>query len=226
MMFGLKNRTTQDIDLSYSGKCTLDELKIFLDDLSAIAKEDNVQMDVLSIKERPIIVNLLDKRKTKFYAKCKICFTTFSGNNNRKSVKCRKDTIELDIASSEDIVCKEQNFESFVSTEKFVIQAYTVETILAEKIHATYSIFESNDRPTRARDWFDIGYFNLYKKDLFEYNTLLESINKTFSWRGVAFDINQFKKSIEYIIENNGKDQYDKLAFRVNTDISFETIID
>ncbi len=223
MIFGIQNRTTRDIDLSSKGKSSKDEMETILKELALLAKEDDVEMSICSIVPRAIESGISkDNRALKLYMKIKLMFTVQSGGGN---LSPRRDVISIDFAEPEDVNTKKQNFNSIISGDKITLQAYTVETIMAEKIHATWYIYKSNREPTRARDWFDLCFFNLYKKELFDYESLVESINKTFSWRGDTFDINEFNEAIKYI-EANGKSHFETLISKTLFELKFETVID
>ncbi len=223
MIFGIQNRTTRDIDLSSNGESSKDEIETILNELVLLAKEDEVEMTVFPLQPRTIDTGFSkDKRSTKLCMKIKLMFTVQSGGGNPSP---RKDIISIDFAEPEDINSKEQSFNSIISGDKITFKAYTVETIMAEKIHATWFIYKSNREPTRARDWFDLAFFNLYKKDLFDYESLIESINKTFKWRGDTFDINEFNEAIDYI-QNNGESHFMNLISKTMFDFKFETVIE
>ncbi len=222
-IFGWENRTTKDIDLSYNGKSSENEIEKIFKDLSTLAKEDDIIMNVHAKKQRVIDLGNSDKRLTKLCAKLKILFKTNDSNPTRAP---RIDYVIIDLAEPEDINTTNRDFISIASEDKFTLQVYTVETIMAEKIHAMWSVYKSNRPPTRARDWFDLGFFNLYKKNLFNYESLLESINKTFTWRGDKFNIDEFNQSIDYVIKNDGIKYFSIIAKKSKTKISFDTVID
>ena len=69
------------------------------------------------------------------------------------------------------------------------ILAYSLETVIAEKMHA---IIDLADQSSRMKDYYDIYY--LANKFDFDGATLTKALKKTFENRGHAFTIEQFEQ--------------------------------
>ena len=77
--------------------------------------------------------------------------------------------------------------------------AYTVETILAEKLHA---IITKNITTTRAKDFYDV-YMLMHKhKNKINIKNLSKAVERTFKSRNSKYDIEYFNEIIQ-VIEND-----------------------
>ena len=65
------------------------------------------------------------------------------------------------------------------------ILAYSIETVIAEKMHA---VIDLADQSSRMKDYYDL--FNLLSKEKYDSETLQEAIIKTFENRHTSYDAN------------------------------------
>ena len=65
------------------------------------------------------------------------------------------------------------------------ILAYSIETVIAEKMHA---VIDLADQSSRMKDYYDL--FNLLSKEKYESETLQEAIIRTFENRHTSYDAN------------------------------------
>ncbi len=65
------------------------------------------------------------------------------------------------------------------------ILAYSLETVIAEKMHA---IVDLADQSSRMKDYYDL--YNLLKNGYYDNNTLQEAIKRTFENRHTSYDAN------------------------------------
>lgn len=112
----------------------------------------------------------------------------------RVSILCQleniKQTIHLDIATG-DIVTPHPityDYKAIFDDENFPITAYTIETILAEKLQTIYSRSFLN---SRSKDFYDIYILVKLKKDAIDFSQLQTACTKTFSARGTELNYNK-----------------------------------
>lgn len=91
-----------------------------------------------------------------------------------------------------------------------IVNTYSLETTLAEKIDAILSLMEFS---SRMKDYYDIYY--LANKFDFDGNILSNALRKTFENRGHAFTTEQFEAVMSFAddegMQKNGKRSVAKL---------------
>ena len=73
------------------------------------------------------------------------------------------------------------------------ILAYSIETVIAEKMHA---IIDLADQNSRMKDYYDL--YNLLSKEKYNSNTLQEAIKRTFENRHTSYDANTMFFRIDF----------------------------
>jgi predicted nucleotidyltransferase component of viral defense system len=93
----------------------------------------------------------------------------------------------IDIAFGDPITPKniEYNYQSIVIDKNISIQAYNIETVLAEKLQ---TIIDKQIGNSRMKDFFDIYILNKLRSKQINLNTLNEAINNTFQYRNTIFN--------------------------------------
>lgn len=86
------------------------------------------------------------------------------------------------------------------------IMAYSLETVIAEKMHA---IVDLADQTSRMKDYYDL--YNILSKEQYDSVTLQEAIVRTFSNRHTSYDANNMFFNIEF--SNNQQMQVRWQAF-------------
>ena len=96
------------------------------------------------------------------------------------------------------------------------ILAYSIETVIAEKMHAIVDLADQN---SRMKDYYDL--YNLLSKEKYDNNTLQEAIKRTFENRHTSYDINTmaFRKDFA----NNAQMQVKWQAFLHKITKDYET---
>lgn len=110
----------------------------------------------------------------------------------RITVLCRLDNIRqiipLDIATGDPITPSEISYEykSTFNEDVFEICAYSIETMLAEKVQTVYKrgVFNS-----RSKDFYDIYILYHLKKEVINFEQLKKACQSTFKHRNTNFNI-------------------------------------
>ena len=209
-------RTTKDIDATLKSlPLSIESVKNIFEEILSINIEDNVNFEIVSIKDirledeyggfRINVKGTFDKIRTNF-------FIEITGG---------------DIITPREIKYK---YNSIFEDKKINIMAYTIETIIAEKFE---SIISKNVTTTRAKDFYDI--FMLVNKNRKNINNknLVKAIENTFNKRNTKFDLDYFKEIIELLKESNAlrkvfSDYQQKLEYtkNINYDDTVKSIIE
>ena len=150
----------------------------------------------------------------------------------RVSILCQleniKQTIHLDIATG-DIVTPHPityDYKAIFDNENFPITAYTIETILAEKLQTIYSRSFLN---SRSKDFYDIYILVKLKKDAIDFSQLQTACTKTFSARGTELNYNKIIELLNKFktdaIQNQQWQNYSK-KYSYTKDIEFSDVLD
>ncbi|HEM4225693.1 nucleotidyl transferase AbiEii/AbiGii toxin family protein [Streptococcus suis] len=117
----------------------------------------------------------------------------------RATISCQleniKQVIHLDIATG-DVVTPQPityDYKAIFDEENFPIIAYTIETILAEKLQTIYS---RNFLNSRSKDFYDVYILSKLKKEDIDFIQLKNACQRTFSYRETELD---FVKIIELL---------------------------
>lgn len=203
-------RTTKDMDTTLKSlPLSIDSIKNIFDNILSIDINDNVNFEIVSIKDirledeydgfRINVKGTFDKIRTNFF----IEITTG------------------DVITPREI---EYQYNSIFEDKKINIMAYTVETVIAEKFN---SIISRNITSTRAKDFYDV--YMLMNENNINNENLIKAIKNTFNNRNTEYNINKFKEIIELLKGSNSLKQVyfnhqNKLEYTKN--VSFEDTID
>lgn len=141
-------RTTKDLDTTLKSlPLSIDSIKNIFDEILSININDNVNFEIVNIKDirldstyggfRINVKGTFDKIRTNFF---------------------------IEITAGDIITPREinYNYNSIFENKKINIMAYTIETVIAEKFE---SIISKNITTTRAKDFYDLYMLiNKHKK--------------------------------------------------------------
>ncbi|MDP4041724.1 nucleotidyl transferase AbiEii/AbiGii toxin family protein [Mycoplasma mycoides] len=214
-MMSLNERTTQDIDCLIKGINFVKEniLKI----ISDVLRYDFTDFIKYEIKE---IIEI--KKRDKY-------------NGFRVKILCKLEKLEeivkIDLAIGDVITPSEikYNFKNIFSNSSFEIQAYNLETILAEEI---FIINNLDIQSTRIKDLYDIFLIYSLKEFEIDYNILKCACLNTFKKRNTVFNIdlilnllNELNQlDIFKLLWNNYKQKY-FYAQKIEFEILVESVI-
>lgn len=178
-VIGVESRSTVDIDFLFH-KQTLSEENVQqqLEEILTESKDD-IQFSIQSISSIKESDN-------------------YSGY--RATILCQleniKQIIHLDIATG-DIVTPHPvtyAYKAIFNDESFSIIAYTIETILAEKLQTIYS---RNFLNSRSKDFYDVYILSKLKKNDIDFRQLNVACQRTFSYRETELDYNEIVQLME-----------------------------
>lgn len=179
-------RTTKDIDATLKSlPLNIVSIRNIFEEILSIDIDDNVTFEIANIKDirledeyggfRINVKGTFDKIRTNFF----IEITTG------------------DIITPREIKYK---YNSIFEDKKINIMAYTIETIIAEKVE---SIISKNITTTRAKDFYDLYMLmNKHKNDINNRN-IVKAIENTFNKRNTEFNIDNFKEIVEILEDSN-----------------------
>ena len=212
-LLGLDKRTTMDLDTTLKGKELSEEslLKIF----SEILKEQQ-NLVTFTYKVDSIDAIREEDQYGGFTLKLVATYETL------------KEVVYIDITTGDSITPREisYRFPSLFNDEELSIQAYNIETVLAEKIETVISRAEASTRP---RDRYDI--YNLYRLRQNEIDMVIlkKAIQNTFKARQSTEFLMRWRTSIKKLKESEYQRElwkrYQK-AFRYAQGLSFEETIE
>ncbi|QVJ97358.1 nucleotidyl transferase AbiEii/AbiGii toxin family protein [Mycoplasma mycoides subsp. capri] len=214
-MMSLNERTTQDIDCLIKGINFVKEniLKI-ISDVLRYDFNDFIEYEIKEITEI--------KKRDKY-------------NGFRVKILCKLEKLEeivkIDLVIGDVITPSEikYNFKNIFSNSSFEIQAYNLETILAEKI---FIINNLNIQSTRIKDLYDIFLIYSLKEFEIDYNILKCACLNTFKKRNTVFNIDLILNLLNEINQldifkllwNNYKQKY-FYAQKIEFEILVESVI-
>lgn len=175
---GIEERTTLDIDFSYQSKTLTKKLiEKIVKEIIEIKTDSNVLF---------VIKDILEINKEEKYEGFRVKIN--AGLDNLKK------TFSLDIASGDYITPKPRQFEfkSNVVDSSFLIFAYNIETILAEKFE---TLIRREITNSRMKDFYDIHI--LVNHHDFDANDFHNAFINTFEKRGTKYT----KESLSNVIE-------------------------
>lgn len=178
-VIGVESRSTVDIDFLFH-KQTLSEENVQqqLEEILTESKDD-IQFSIQSISSIKESDNYGGYRATIL---CQL--------ENIKQI------IHLDIATG-DIVTPHPvtyAYKAIFNDESFSIIAYTIETILAEKLQTIYS---RNFLNSRSKDFYDVYILSKLKKNDIDFRQLNVACKRTFSYRETELDYNEIVQLME-----------------------------
>lgn len=208
-LLGLDKRTTMDLDTTIKGKELSEQslLKIFLEIL-----EGQQNLVTFTYKVDSIDAIRAEDQYGGFTLKLVATYETL------------KEVVYIDITTGDSLTPREisYRFPSLFNDEELSIQAYNIETVLAEKIETVISRAEASTRP---RDRYDI--YNLYKLRQNEIDMVIlkKAIQNTFKARQSTEFLMRWRTSIKKLIESEYQmemwKRYQK-SFRYAQGLSFE----
>ncbi|HEV9338268.1 TPA: nucleotidyl transferase AbiEii/AbiGii toxin family protein [Streptococcus pneumoniae] len=210
-IIGVESRSTVDIDFLFH-KQTLSEENVQqqLEEILSEVKND-IQFSIQSI-------------------------TTIKESDDyggyRATILCQleniKQIIHLDIATG-DVVTPQPityDYKAIFNDENFPIIAYTIETVLAEKLQTIYSRRFLN---SRSKDFYDIYILSKLKKDDIDLAQLKMACERTFSYRETELNFNNIIQLLETFKSDSTQQQqwqnYSK-KYSYTKGISFSEILD
>lgn len=207
-LFGIDNRSTMDIDTALTKSRFTDENIIkMIEEIINIDVDDNV---TLKIEKTGQI------RDEDEYGGLRVTL--------RFRLEEYNDSFHIDVATGDPIHPGPNNYgyKSLIGNEKYSVWAYSMETILAEKIETIFSKLETS---SRMKDYYDIyliynNEFKILNKDNFR-----KAVEKTFNKRNFDSDL---KKSLDIIKNSKRLYMYWNSYARKNKfvgDVSFEDTI-
>lgn len=177
--FGIKNRTTMDIDTSVKNvNFTKENITRIVNEIIHLNILDNAQIEIISVD---------DIRSEDEYGGYRFNLIVRLDNIREK--------FQIDIATGDPITPKEivYNYKPIVGDKKIRLWSYNLETILAEKVHTILSRAEANGR---LRDFYDVHLiFRIYKDKLNKHH-LKNAIKNTFKKRNFVCDFYSILKVI------------------------------
>ncbi|MCD7783687.1 MAG: nucleotidyl transferase AbiEii/AbiGii toxin family protein [Firmicutes bacterium] len=207
-MVGLDTRATMDMDATIKGlSVTKETISAMFIDICGISIDDNITFE---------FVNADDIRKDDEYGGYRV---SLAGIYPPMSVP-----LKIDITTGDRITPREMNYSFNLMFEERSINvlAYTVETILAEKLE---TIISRGDQNTRPRDFYDVYILNTLQKQNIDRNILKEAFAATAKKRGTEHIAANYKDIIETVAQSSAmKNQWIRYQkeFDYAKDIRFE----
>lgn len=209
-VIGVESRSTVDIDFLFH-KQTLSEENVQqqLEEIFTESKDD-IQFSIQSISSIKESDNYGGYRATIL---CQL--------ENIKQI------IHLDIATG-DIVTPHPvtyAYKAIFNDESFSIIAYTIETILAEKLQTIYS---RNFLNSRSKDFYDVYILSKLKKNDIDFRQLNVACQRTFSYRETELDYNEIVQLMESFKTDPIQQQWQNYSnkYSYTKGISFSEILD
>ena len=203
------SRVTVDVDfLLRKIPNTPEQLKVILEEIIAVdTGNDFVTFEIKDIA--PIAV-------AKKYAGI--------GASIIARIKNTKTPFSIDFGVGDIIVPKQEKRKIPTQLSDFdapMVNTYSIETTVAEKIDAILSLMEFS---SRMKDYYDIYY--LANKFDFDGATLTEALKKTFENRNHNFTIEQFEQMLEFDSDDAMQKKWKAFIKKINTKTDdFETVL-
>ena len=212
-LLGIDKRTTMDLDTTLKGKELSEHslLEIFSEIL-----EGQDGLVTFTYKVDSVVAIRAEDQYGGFTLKLVATYETL------------KEVVYIDITTGDSLTPSEisYRFPSLFNDEELSIQAYNIETILAEKIETVISRAEASTRP---RDRYDI--YNLYqlRQNELDLAILKKAIQNTFAARESTEILLNWRASIKKLKESEYQKElwrrYQK-GFRYAHGLSFEEPIE
>ena len=207
-MVGLDTRATMDMDATIKGlPVTKETISQMFADICAIHIDDDISFEFSGID---------DIREDDEYGGYRV---SLLGNYHPMAVP-----LKIDITTGDKITPREMvyKFNLMFEERSINVLAYTVETILAEKLE---TIISRGDQNTRLRDFYDVYILNTLQKKNIDSQILKEAFSATVKKRGTEHIVANYKEIIETVLTSSVmKDQWARYQreFDYAKDISFE----
>lgn len=128
-------------------------------------------------------------------------------------IKNTKTPFSIDFGVGDIIVPKQEKRKIPTQLSDFdapIVNTYSIETTVAEKIDAILSLMEFS---SRMKDYYDIYY--LANKFDFDGVTLTEALKKTFENRNHSFTIEQFEQMLEFASDDAMQKKWKAFARKI-----------
>jgi predicted nucleotidyltransferase component of viral defense system len=212
-MVGIDTRSTMDLDATMKGQSiSKEKLEKIVNEILCIEVEDNVEMSLLDIS------NIHDESD---YPGFRVSIATKFDKT--------KQTIKIDVTSGDVITPKEitYTFPLMFEEREIQIQAYNLETVLAEKLE---SVMDRNTTNTRMRDFYDIHILTTMHGENIDYAVFANAFKRTSEKRGSIERIGKKVMNIFDMIEKSGDlallwDKYQK-KYPYAADIAYTEVIE
>ena len=165
-MFGINNRTTQDMDTTIKGiDVSKEDMVKALNEILSIDLNDDVKFD---------LVDITDIREDDEYGGNKYHLMGHLENLNVR--------LEIDISTGDQVTPKELSYDypMLFEDKKIHIYSYNIETILSEKIE---TILRRGVYNSRMKDYYDVHMFLTKLKDEINIENFKSAITNTFTKR-------------------------------------------
>lgn len=130
-------------------------------------------------------------------------------------IKNTKTPFSIDFGVGDIIVPKQEKRKIPTQLSDFeapIVNTYSIETTVAEKIDAILSLMEFS---SRMKDYYDICY--LANKFDFDGSTLTEALKKTFENRNHNFTVEQFEQMLEFDSDDAMQKKWKAFIKKINT---------
>lgn len=207
-MVGLDTRATMDMDATIKGlPVTKETISQMFVDICKIHIDDDISFEFYDID---------DIREDDEYSGFRV---SLSGNYPPMAVP-----LKIDITTGDKITPREMvyTFNLMFEERSINVLAYTLETILAEKLE---TIISRGDQNTRPRDFYDVYILNTLQKKNIDNQILKEAFAATVKKRGTEHIVTNYKEIIETVLKSSAmKDQWARYQkeFDYAKDIQFE----
>lgn len=139
-------------------------------------------------------------------------------------IKNTRTPFSIDFGVGDVIVPKQEKRKIPTQLDDFaapVVNTYSLETTIAEKIDAILSLMEFS---SRMKDYYDIYY--LANKFDFDGKVLTEALKKTFENRGHTFTIGQFEQVMSFADDSAMQKKWKAFCRKIDTKIDdFNTVL-
>lgn len=207
-MVGLDTRATMDMDATIKGlPVTKETISQMFVDICQVHIDDDISFEFSGID---------DIREDDEYSGFRV---SLSGNYPPMAVP-----LKIDITTGDKITPREMvyTFNLMFEERSINVLAYTLETILAEKLE---TIISRGDQNTRPRDFYDVYILNTLQKKNIDNQILKEAFAATVKKRGTEHIVTNYKEIIEIVLNSSAmKDQWTRYQkeFDYAKDIRFE----
>lgn len=140
-------------------------------------------------------------------------------------IKNTRTPFNIDFGVGDIIVPKQEKRKIPTQLNDFaapIVNTYSIETTVAEKLDAILSLMEFS---SRMKDYYDIYYL----ANRFDFNgaTLTEAIKKTFANRNHAFSVEQFEQIMTYDADDGMQKKWKSFTRKIDTKTEdFKTVLD
>lgn len=139
-------------------------------------------------------------------------------------IKNTKTPINIDFGVGDVIVPKQEKRSIPTQLDDFdspIINTYSLETTIAEKLDAILDLMEFS---SRMKDYYDIYYLATHFE--FDNDTLAEAMRKTFSNRNHHFTIEQFNQVIAFGEDESMQKKWQAFAKKISfDDVEFNKVM-